>query len=63
MHFLCISYVANKENLVGDHFLYSHDLNIYSAVILYGVNQMLVALKGSRVKLKVISKAAGNNKY
>ena len=34
MHFLCISYVANKENLVGDHFLYSHDLNIYSAVIL-----------------------------
>ena len=30
------SKASKKASLVGDHFLYSHDLNVWSRVILYG---------------------------
>ena len=39
----------SKASLVGDHFLYSHDLNMWFRADIVGRNQMFVTLRVSRV--------------
>ena len=47
-----------KGSLVGDHFLYSHDLNVWFRGDIVGRSWMLINLKGQRIKEELALKSS-----